>query len=179
MIVTRKAAKIIKFLNGNVPSLSEVCCGAALARHGHLTHVKYLILKNLDISLVPAGDLSSLVRCVSNIVQIANVNGDLAPVLSSVHCEWLTVSNMALSSDDTQSLVAIMDRRVSKVFLYGDVRLDMRILAQYGGRGSCGHLMLGDGSRRRYGDQVKLWAGDMGWRIMSENDHHIVIERNQ
>ena len=72
-----------------------------------------------------------------------------------------------------------MDRRVSKVFLYGDVRLDMKTLTQYGGRGSCGHLMLGDGSRRRYGDQVKLWAGDMGWRIMSENDHHIVIERNQ
>ena len=174
-VITNMADKIAESLRN--PSPAELQCGAALATQGHITKVKMLYLNNLDISPVPAGDLSSLVRCVSNIVQIASVNGDLAPVLSSVHCEWLTVSNMALSSDDTQSLVTIMDRRVSKVFLYGDVRLDMKTLAQYGGRGSCGHLMLGDGSRRRYGDQVKLWAGDMGWRIMSENDHHIVIER--
>ena len=64
-----------------VPALTEVAAAAALARHAHLTSVRYLRLHNLDLSAVPAADLAALASSVSARVFIDNVRGDLTPVL--------------------------------------------------------------------------------------------------
>ena len=63
------------------PAPAEVAAAAALARHGHLTSVRYLRLHNLDLSAVPAADLAALASSVSARVFIDNVRGDLTPVL--------------------------------------------------------------------------------------------------
>ena len=65
----------------HAPALAEVAAAAALARHAHLTSVRYLRLHNLDLSAVPAADLASLAGSVSARVFIDNVRGDLTPVL--------------------------------------------------------------------------------------------------
>ena len=65
----------------HAPALAEVAAAAALARHAHLTSVRYLRLHNLDLSAVPAADLAALASSVSARVFIDNVRGDLTPVL--------------------------------------------------------------------------------------------------
>ena len=61
-IVADKASQVAKDLErGPSVSLFGVQCGAALATLGYITRVKRLPLRDLDISLVPAEDLS--LRC--------------------------------------------------------------------------------------------------------------------
>ena len=49
------------------PSLTEVTCAAALASAGHLTRLDCLVLEELSLEAVPAGDLASLARCVRGV----------------------------------------------------------------------------------------------------------------
>ena len=117
---------------------------------------------NLDTSLVSAEDLGSLVKC-SDWVTMARVTGDLSPVLSSLQCRMLTIANTMLSTADTQQLVVAMDTRVKNVSLCGDGTLDMDTLAQYDGKGECEEVGLAGPATAEYGDQVKMWAENMGW----------------
>ena len=110
---------------------------------------------------MPAEDLSSLVKCSSFYVRIERVTGDLAPVLSSVQCRGLLISNTRLTTADTQQLVAAMVTRVKMVALGRDVTLDMDTLAQYDGKGECEEVVL---ECDRYGLQVKAWAKNIGWQ---------------
>ena len=121
--------------------MQTVQCGAALASQGYIPQVKKLWLHDLDISLVQASDLSSLLKCVTGTVCINRVTGDVAPVISSVQCRLLEIYNTMLSTADTQQLVAAMVTRVEWVNLV-DVTLDMEKLAQYDGEGECGSVML-------------------------------------
>ena len=170
-IVADKASQIAKDLEDveRGPSLSQVQCGAALATLGHITQVKVLCLRDLDISPVPAEDLSSLVKC-SDAVIIDRVTGDLSPVLSSVQCRKITISNTSLSTADTQRLVAAMVTRVKSVALGRDVTLDVDTLAQYDGEGKCEEVVLWMDTRERYRDQLKAWAENMGWQVQEISD---------
>ena len=94
---------------------------------------------------------------------MAGVTGDLSPVLSSLQCRGITISNTSLSTADTQQLVAAMDTRVKWVTLCGSVTLDMETLAQYDGEGECDKVTLWMDTTERYRDQVKAWAENMGW----------------
>ena len=49
------------------PSLTEVTCAAALASAGHLTRLDCLVLEEVSLEAVPAGDLASLARCVRGV----------------------------------------------------------------------------------------------------------------
>ena len=109
-IVVDKASQVAEDLEGG-PSLSVVQCGAALASQGYIPLLERLWLYNLDISLVPASDLSSLVKCIDK-VRVDRVTGDLSTVLSSVQCWRLDIANTSLSTADTQQLVAAMVTRV-------------------------------------------------------------------
>ena len=42
------------------------------------------------------------------------------------------------------------------------VTLDMDTLAQYAGEGKCGEVTM---RGMRYRNQLKVWAGNMGWQI--------------
>ena len=68
--MTSKAAQVAESLSQYYSSLSRLRCGAVLASQGFITQVPMLWLDDLDISLVPAGDLSKLVKCVSDSVGI-------------------------------------------------------------------------------------------------------------
>ena len=170
-IVADKASQVAEGLEylGRGPSLSKLQSAAALATLGHIKQVERLDLYNLDTSSVPAEELSSLVKC-SDVVGIARVNGGLAPVLSSVQCGRLHIHSTSLSTADTQQLVAAMDTRVKWVTLCGSVTLDMETLTQYDGEGVCGEVKMNGISILRYGNQVKKWAENMGWKIEEKSD---------
>ena len=57
-----------------------------------------------------------------------------------------------------------MVTRVQEVVLLGgDGTLDMDTLAQYDGTGECEEVVLAGPATAEYGDQVKMWAENMGW----------------
>jgi len=161
-VITNMADKIAKALD--YPSLAEVQCGAALATLGYITQLERLWLYDLDISLVPAEDLRSLVTC-SAWVTIYRVTGDLSTVLSNVQSRMLDIVNTRLSTADTQQLVAAMETSVMSVVLDSSVTLDMETLAQYDGTGECEEVIMMWDTRKRYRSQVKVWAENMGWRV--------------
>jgi len=161
-VLTNMADKIAKALD--YPSLAEVQCGAALATLGYITQLERLWLYDLDISLVPAEDLRSLVTC-SAWVTIYRVTGDLSTVLSNVQSRMLDIVNTRLSTADTQQLVAAMETSVMSVVLDSSVTLDMETLAQYDGTGECEEVIMMWDTRKRYRSQVKVWAENMGWRV--------------
>ena len=98
-------------------------------------------------------------------VYLENISGDLDPVLGNISCTWLTLDSMTLTTADTRSLVAALDRGVRHLDLGGNVgvTLDMEALARYDGRGVCSRLQLGGATRERYGNQVEEWAASRGW----------------
>ena len=176
-IVADKASQVAEDLGrGPSVSLSVVQCGADLATLGYITRLERLRLCYLDTSLVPAEDLSRLVKCVTDVVANARVTGDLSPVLGSAQCRELLISNTSLSTADTQQLVAAMDTRVQDVSLCGDGTLDMDTLAQYDGTGECEKVWFRSDTTERYRDQLKVWAGNMGWQI-EEMGGIILIKR--
>ena len=103
------------------------------------------------------------------------MTGDLIPVLSSVQCCVLLITNPSLSTSDTQQLVAAMDSRVKRVRLGDGVTLDMDKLAQYAGEGKCVEVTM---RGMRYRNQLKVWAGNMGWQIEEKSDE-IFIKRKE
>ena len=87
------------------PSVAEVRCAAALAATGHLTEVKNMKLRDME---VPSSEnMLSLARMVSDRVSLTGVTGDVGPLLSSLSCEWLWISNMEL--DQTASCSGVRD----------------------------------------------------------------------
>ena len=168
-VITNKADKIAEYMEDadieDNLSLAEVQCGAALATQGYITQLENLWLYDIDTSLVPASDLSSLVKCVSDGVSITSVTGDLSSLLSSVQFRNLLITNTSLSTADTQRLVAAMVTRVKWVTLDGGVTLDMDTLAQYDGTGECGDVRIWSDTTERYRGQLKVWADNMGWQI--------------
>ena len=64
---------------------------------------------------------------------LESVRGNLEPVLSNISCTWLTLDSMTLTTADTRSLVAALDRGVRHLDLGGNVgvSLDMETLAGY------------------------------------------------
>ena len=185
-VITNKADMIAGRLYH--PSLTQLQCGAALASQGYITQLKSLELYDLDISSVSAEDLRSLVKC-SDLVSIGSVTCDLLSfVLSNVQCTRINIANTSLTTADTQQLVAAMVTRVKEVSLGGagrswwsgkldeGVTLDMDTLAQYNGLGKCEEVLFWSVTTERYRDQLKVWAGNMGWQI-EEMGGIILIKR--
>ena len=90
----------------HVLSLAEVASAAALATYGYLTStsvahrrnqrtgVKNFRVVNLDISNIPAEDMTNLVKCMSDYLLIDNVHGNLSHVLRNVKRGRLSIRNM-------------------------------------------------------------------------------------
>ena len=82
--------------------------------------------------------LASLACCVRGPVYIANVCGDLVPILSSIKCRHLFIGGQtSLLREDTLALVEAMKTSVSTVSFTGNVSLDIETLTQYNGKGEC------------------------------------------
>ena len=177
----------------HVPSLAEVASAAALATHGYLTSnsvanrrnqrtgVKNLRLVNLDISNIPAEDMTNLVKCMSDFLLIDNVHGNLSHVLRNIKRGRLSIRNMKLTSEDTEHLRFAMvhgARSVSFGDHGSDVTLDMDTLAQYDGKGKCHEIVFCGSARSTYRDRVICWAGEVGWQIYRDDPVNLTVMRN-
>ena len=54
----------------------------------------------------------------------------------------------------------------------------MDTLAQYNGLGKCEEVRFWSDTTERYRDQLKVWAGNMGWQIEETSDE-IFIKRKE
>ena len=73
-------------------------------------------LRHINLSEVAhASSLTDVT--VTNNVQIINVSGDIAPILSRIKCHVLCISEMILSTEDTAALVQGMQNNVERVVL--------------------------------------------------------------
>ena len=73
------------------PSVLEVRSAALLAWEGYLTSVKYMNIRNMDISDIPCDQMAKLASIVTDRVVIWNIthNLDLSSILVSVQCTRL------------------------------------------------------------------------------------------
>ena len=86
------------------PSIAEVRCAAALAVTGHLTEVENMNLRDLELTGIEA--ISSLASGVRHSVELSNVTGAVAPLLSILTCTQLWMKNMELNQAATSSGVS-------------------------------------------------------------------------
>ena len=97
------------------PSVAEVRLAATLAATGHLTEVKNMKLRNLELTGI---NISSLASGVRQRVGLRNVTGDVGPLLSSLNCTKLWISNMQL---DQATICSGVSHRVELTGVTGDV----------------------------------------------------------
>ena len=162
------------------PSQAQVSSLATFIFYGYITemHMHNMRLVNIDLSeVVHASSLADVT--VADSVQIINVSGNIAPIISRITCPVLHTSRMRLSTEDTAALVQGMQTNVEKVQLGldGPVELDMNTLLTYDGQGHCGQVWCYDETRERYGDQLATWGETMGWSVET-NRVYVGIERN-
>ena len=68
--VQSKADKIAKmFVSTPGPTISVVSSAASFCFHGYITEVRYLILKEVDVSSIPADHLSALSSKITHLLQ--------------------------------------------------------------------------------------------------------------
>ena len=186
--ITDLAKGFTTYPTGSYPSLAQVTSLSAFAKMGHLPQVSGLWLKDLDLSTVASSHLAALAGSDSDMktVDINNVTGDLSPLLSHLRCMQLYLSNISLSASATLSLVIGMENGIEVLSLFtsvhghgGEILLDMDTLTQYSGTGRCCQVVVVfDGSRTRYKEEVKMWARRLRWRISVEKCNVIIIKRN-
>ena len=155
------------------PSVSEVRSAALLAWEGYLTSVKYMNIRNMDISDIPCDQMAKLASIVTDRVVIWNIthNLDLSSILVSVQLD-----DMELRETETRALVTAMRDRVERVWLCEGVTFDIEELCQYDGRGICrGFEVWGD--MRRYGDRLRRWASGIGWTPIQDYEWELDMER--
>ena len=154
------------------PSVAEVVCAAALAATGHLTSVEYMVLRNLELPRTE--DMLSLARLVTSGVVLDRVTGDIGPLLSSLSCAELQISNMELQAA-TSSLVWGLQHGVAELRLGGRVRLHIQTLLEWDGRGRCGEVTCWHDTRDTYKEEMRTWAARVNWNV--EGEDWIVMRR--
>ena len=149
------------------PSVAEVRCAAALAATGQLTSVLNMKLRNLELPSIE--DMPSLARVIISGVGLWNVTGDIGPLVSSLTCTWLQISNMELDQAATSSLVRALQHGVEKLRLWRGVRLHIQTLLEWGGRGRCGRVECRGDTRDTYKEELMTWAARVNWGVTEES----------
>ena len=166
---------MITYGQNNLPVIK---CAANMAHHGLLGPVREMRLCEVDLTSVPAEQLTSLTSSVTDGVQIENVSGfSLVNFMDNVKSKQLEISSQSLGSEETHALVRAMESRVEKVRLHGEVKLDIGVLIfEYSGRGKCGEIegfsFTENYSRNyRYGyiDKLKQWAQIRNWKVTTSS----------
>ena len=180
-VLAKKADQLALKLENYHHHLPLIRSAAALASRGHSSQVPWLGLRHLDISSVPAEDLTALARCVRDAVSINAVSGDLTPVFDGLHCSELVIRDMLISTVETQSLLAAMNRGIGSVNLGvcpGKAELDFEILTQYDGAGACKEISLFCDTKDMFGNRLKQWAaGVTAWEVTFEDYLNLIVER--
>ena len=93
------------------------------------------------------------------------VTGDLGPLLSSLSCPGLEISNMELDQAATSSLVRGLQHGVERLELWSGVRLYIQTLVEWDGRGRCGQVECHDDTCDTYQEEMKTWAARVNWSV--------------
>ena len=135
-------------------------------------------LESINLASVPHAACMGNIRVIER-VWVDKVQGDIGSIIGKLKCSWVFISNMQLCVCATQMLVAGMAAGVGRVRLGydGSVEVDMETLASYDGRGRCWHVQCCYKTGDRYRDQVRRWAGRIGWKVTGDNSRYISIER--
>lgn len=110
---------------------------ASFAHHGLLNDVglwyygSLLLLRNFNLSSVPAEHLASLVSLVNDCILVWNVSGlGLVTILDNIKCGCLLrMYSQSLDSKETEALVRAVESRGVKVILDDDVTIDIKTLS--------------------------------------------------
>ena len=182
------------------PKLPVILTAASLAQHGVLCFnegkTKEVCLKNVDLGSIPIGQLGALAACIEdptrgNIqsarrLKIQNVtNCDFIDLLDNVKIVDLVLDKMTLFTEDTKALVRAMNsgrvRVLTLALQYlgkekkGEVSLDINtILVQYKGEGKCTAIQAFGENVKKYGDDIKKLAMQIGWIV--KRDYHDEME---
>ena len=134
---------------------------ASLAHQRLLGRVPKLVLRDVDLTSVPAKHLASLAASVWWSVEIRNVSGcDLVTILDNIRIQDLFISRQRLSSKETEALLQALVSNVQRVW---QVRLDIMvildntILIMYSGYGEERMRCLSQ-SEHRYKEQLRSWT---------------------
>ena len=159
------------------PSEAEIERAALLAWEGHLTSVKYMIIKNISITDIPRDYMERLASVVTGLVHIQMMDhtDQLGSILANIKCTRLFLCNMELSEAETRALVTAMKDRVQCVRM-GHVTMDIEELTKYDGQGCCSWLQAGR-MRIGYWERLRRWAADKGWRVTIDVFDGLVMER--
>ena len=174
-----EAAKIqAKWSSCSRPGEAEIKRAALLAWEGSLTSVVYMQIKRMSITDIPRDHMEKLASIVTWRVHIDMMThtDQLGSILASVKCTDLLLWRIALSEAETQALVTAMRDRVVYVML-GYVTLDIEQLTQYNGKGSCSELEVWGDKRTSYGERLRRWAADKGWKLTGKGYGRLVMKR--
>ena len=156
-----------------------VKCAASLAQHGLLGTVDVLWLCAVDLSPVPAEELTALVSSVTRVLKIFEVSGcDLASLFTSIKCLRLWIKQ-SLTREETLALVQAMEDGVEDVTLDLDgVELDMEALTAYGGQGVCGKVTLTkDDLPAARIEELRTWASRINWSWRVYDEDWVMLTR--
>ena len=158
--------------------MAELKTAAQLAKEGYLSSVKYMTIKDKEISEISSDNLTKLTSIVTDRVTINNMSPmshlTMGAILASVQSEELLLNGMWLGLW-TETLVTAMSR-VQTVTLE-HVTLDPELLAAYDGQGRCTKLQLGGDTMRQYRPRFREWAGTRRWRVTWDTWGWLVMEK--
>ena len=132
-------------------------------------------LKDVDLSSIPANLLQALAMQVTRLQYIQNVfNTDLSPIFRGLGgCQQLKFRNQILSNDNTMALVVTMESwdTVNQIVFGEDVNVDIQVLTEYSGQGSCKLVVFDEDSAYSYRNEVEDWGKRINWTF---RDLHII-----
>ena len=117
--ILRKVHRIVASNRSRPLFLEEILDAASLAHHGLITSLGKMELCNVNLSSVPAEQLTSLASCVKGFWKIENVSGcDLVSLLDSLQCGVLKIKSQKLRKEEIQAIVRAMKvRRLNTLIL--------------------------------------------------------------
>jgi len=145
------------------PSLEEISSAAYFASEGVLPKVKFLKMKNLDLTNLDNRQLEELSMLVTNEIHLSHVKGTFTAILGNLVCDKLTIDNLLLNKSDTSTLASLLQNKINELYIGDGVILAIDSILHYAGSGKCCLIVLKGDSKTRYGDQFTEWAEKFGW----------------
>ena len=157
---------------------AEIKKAAQLAWEGHLTSLKCIDIRNMDITDIPQDQMEKLTAIVTWVVWIDNMTptSHLSSILACVKCPGLVLCNMELSEENTRALVTAMRERVKRVMLYY-ITLDIEQLTKYDGQGCCVMLGVRGDVKTRHQARLRRWVEAVGWTVTVDKNELLWMVR--
>ena len=157
---------------------SDIREAADLVNTGYLTTLKYLRLRNLDLSSSDEAYIKSLLSVCTDSVYMDKVRG-CGLIIKHVNSKELWIRDQTLSVSETADLVTSMRDRVEMVVMESDVTLDVETVDRMIGelrQGKCREISCFFNTADKYREHLTRWADSIGWRT-EDRRYNICIYR--